>query len=171
MKQKPHAVSDTSFISIMHDIGYLNSTSEIFGRIYIPENVYKEIKQSGLRTLIVQVENLIKSGFFVVKECSNTAFVNSLRRFLGPGEAEAIALSFELEDVEVIIMDDLKARSTYKSLGATKKLIGTIGVLKHMLRLDIIKEDYDKIVNKLEEAGFRFKKDLFKDCPLSDSMI
>ncbi len=148
----------------MHDAGYLNLCDKVFEKIYVPKLVYDEIKQSGISPLIAQVEGFIRSGFFIVKGCGNTALVNSLRSFLGPGEAETIALAIELEGAEVVILDESKARNLYKRLGPTKRLIGTIGILKFMVVHGLIKESPDKVVTKLEQAGFRFKKDLFKDC-------
>jgi predicted nucleic acid-binding protein len=61
-------------------------------------------------------------------------------------------------------MDDLKARNMYARLGLKKKLLGTVGVLKFMLTHGILKESVDAVITKLGQAGFRFKKDLFKDC-------
>lgn len=58
-------------------------------------------------------------------------------------------------------MDELKARNLYNRLGVAKRLIGTIGVLKFMVTRSIIKENVDRVITKLEQAGFRFKKDLF----------
>lgn len=88
MKSKLRAISNTSFISIMHDIGYLDLCGKVFEKVYIPKFVYDEIKQSGISSLIAQVEDLIRSEFFIVKKCSNVALVSSLRSFLGSGEAE-----------------------------------------------------------------------------------
>lgn len=164
MKSKPRAISDTSFVSVMHDVGYLNLCNDVFGMVYISKSVYDEIEQSGIRSLTVCLKELIGSGFVIVKKCGNIALVNSLKSFLGSGEAETIALAFELEEADVVILDELKARNLYERLGVAKKLIGTIGVLKFMLTHGIIKESIDAVTEKLELAGFRFKKDLFKNC-------
>lgn len=164
MKSKLRAISNTSFISVMHGIGYLNLCNRVFEKVYIPKFVYDEIKQSGISSLIDQLEDLIRGEFFIVKKCGNVALVKSLRSFLGSGEAETIALAIELEEADAVILDELKARNLYKRLGVAKRLIGTIGVLKFMLGRGIIEESVDRVVTKLEQAGFRFKRDLFKNC-------
>ncbi len=164
MKSKPRAISDTSFISVMHDIGYLNLCSEMFEKIYVSQSVYDEVKQCGMRSLMAQIEELIGNKFIIIKKCGNVALVNSLRSFLGSGEAETITLALELKDAEVVILDDLKARNLYARLGMNKRLLGTVGVLKFMFTHGISKESVDTVITKLGQAGFRFKKDLFKDC-------
>lgn len=164
MKPKPRAISDTSFLSVMNDIGYLNLCSVVFERVYISKSVYDEVEQSGIRSLTACLEELIVSGFIIVKKCSNFALVNSLKSFLGSGEAETMALALELEEADVVILDELKARNLYEKLGIDKRLIGTIGVLKFMLTHGIIEESVDAVIKKLEQAGFRFKRDLFKNC-------
>lgn len=73
-------------------------------------------------------------------------------------------LALELEEADVVILDELKARNLYGRLGIAKRLIGAIGVLKFMLTHGIIKESVDAVITKLEQAGFRFKRDLFKNC-------
>lgn len=164
MKPKPRAISNTSFISVMHGISYLNLCNRVFEKVYIPKFVYDEIKQSGISSLLARLEGLIGSEFFIVKKCGNVALVSSLRSFVGSGEAETIALAIELKEAEVVILDDLKARNLYNRLDVAKRLIGTIGVLKFMLSHGIIKESVDRVITKLEQAGFRFRKDLFKNC-------
>lgn len=164
MKSKPRAISDTSFISVMHDIGYLDLCSAVFERVYISKSVYDEVEQSGIPSLTVCLKELVRSEFIIVKKSINDALVNSLKSFLGSGEAETIALAFELEEVEVVILDELKARNLCERLGVAKRLIGTIGVLKFMLTHGIMKEGVDAVMAKLERAGFRFQRDLFKNC-------
>ncbi|MEM3104931.1 MAG: hypothetical protein QXD69_05465, partial [Candidatus Bathyarchaeia archaeon] len=53
MKQESHAVSKTSFISMTHDVGHLNSVSEIFAKIYMPADTCEEIVKapSGYRAV------------------------------------------------------------------------------------------------------------------------
>ena len=164
MKSKLRAVSNTSFITVMHNIGYLNLCNQVFERIYLPRSVYQEVKQSDIRPLIARLEEAVRNEMIVIKECSNTALVNSLKSFLGSGEAETIALALELKDVEVVILDDLKARNLCRRLNIGKRLTGTIGVLKFMLTHGVIKENADTIITRLEQAGFHFKKELFKNC-------
>lgn len=157
MKPKPRAISNTSFISVMHDIGYLNPCSEAFERVYIPKSVHDEAEQSGMDPLKTSLKEQIRKKFIAIKECSNTALVNSLKSFLGSGEAETVALALELKEAEFVIRDDLKARNLFRRLDTGKRPIGTIGILKFMHTRRIIKEDLDTV-------RFRFKRHLFQNC-------
>ncbi len=99
-----------------------------------------------------------------MKKCSNAPLANSLRTFLGSGEAETIALALELKEAEFVILDDLKARRLFKRLGIDKKLMGTIGILKAMIARGIVEETGSEVAAKLEYAGFHFSRDLLRDC-------
>jgi len=123
-----------------------------------------KLSKAAIDPLVTNLKELIRKRFVIVKECGNAALVNSLKSFLGSGEAETIALASELKEAEFLILDDLKARNLFRTLDIGKRLIGTIGVLKFMLARGIIEESADTIMNKLEHAGFCFKRDLFRNC-------
>lgn len=74
---------------------------------------------------------------------------------LGRGESEAIALAFT--SGVTLLIDDLKARKTAKTLGC--QISGTIGVLVKMERLELISSAYDEML-KLKDMGFRVNDDL-----------
>jgi len=148
----------------MHEIGYLNLCSEVFESIYIPKSVHDEVEQSGIDPLTASLRDLLTKGFIIIRGCSNSALVNSLKSFLGSGEAETIALAVELKEAEFVILDDLRARNLFRRLDTGKRLIGTIGILKFMFIRSIIKESMGTVINELEHAGFHFKKDLFQNC-------
>ncbi len=164
MKPKPRAISDTSFLSAMHHVGYLEACKAIFEQLYISKSVWDEVGGGDIPQLTARLREMIGRRFIAVRECGNAPLATSLRTFLGSGEAETIALALELKEAEFVILDDLKARRLFRRLGVGKRLIGTIGVLKSMIHRGIVKETAGEIAGKLEHAGFHFKRDLFRDC-------
>ena len=74
---------------------------------------------------------------------------------LGRGESEAIALASS--SGMPLLIDDLKARKTAKTLGC--RISGTIGVLAKMERLGLISSAYDETL-ELKRMGFRVKSNL-----------
>ncbi|RLI12799.1 hypothetical protein DRO33_02145 [Candidatus Bathyarchaeota archaeon] len=147
----------------MHELGYLKLCKAIFERIVIPRAVYDEVLGSGREDLIRTVRELVAEGFIEVAEVSNRALVALLRERLGAGESEVIALVTERPDVEVVVLDDLKARKTFRRLGVEKKLIGSIGILKRMLREGLISLSLNELASKLKRAGFYFDERLLED--------
>lgn len=61
-----------------------------------------------------------------VVEISNKKHQHELEKELGKGEASALALASEMENV-LLLLDDLKARKAAKKLGI--KFTGTSGII------------------------------------------
>jgi predicted nucleic acid-binding protein len=67
------------------------------------------------------------------------------------GEASAIALALELENV-LLILDDLKGRVEAEKLGF--RITGTLGILFKAKKLGLIPE-LKPFIEKLKDVGFR----------------
>ena len=160
---KPLAASNTSFLSLMHELGYLRTCKALFERIIVLRAVYEEISSSQREELIKAVEELMAEGFIEVAQVSNRALVAVLRERLGAGESEVIALAVERPDIDFVILDDLKARKVFRRLSVGKKLIGSIGVLKKLLREELITISLEELTLRLREAGFYFEEKLLRD--------
>ncbi len=76
--------------------------------------------------------------------------------YLDLGEASAIALALDLENI-LLILDDLKGRKEAERLGLT--FTGTLGVLFKAKKLGFIKELKPYIEN-LKDAGFRISQNI-----------
>jgi len=98
---------------------------EVFGRVIVPEAVWKEIVIDGRGR--AGAEELQKAPWFeVIPVRKNLPAVPVLELTLDRGEAEAIALAQEL-DADILLMDERLGRDTAKQLGLT--VTGIIGVL------------------------------------------
>jgi len=140
----------------MHELGYLGACKVLFERVIVPRVVYEEILGS-------QREELMAEGFIEVAQVSNRALVAVLRERLGAGESEVIALAVERPDIDFVILDDLKARKVFRRLSVGKKLVGSIGVLKKLLREGLITISLEELALRLREAGFYFEEKLLRD--------
>jgi len=115
----------------------LSSLCTIYDEIYLTKAVHNEFSNK-------------LQDCFILKEAPRTLtsfLIHELR--LGIGEAETIALSYNIETRALI--DDLKARKVALSLGC--QLSGAIGVLYRMESEGVISSAYDKMI-LLKKMGF-----------------
>jgi predicted nucleic acid-binding protein len=94
-----------------------------------------------------------------VQAVANSSVVTALRTQMDEGEAEAIALALELEDV-LLILDDKKARRVAQQMGM--KVIGTVGMLLRAKRQGVIAE-VKPLLLKLTEADFRISQGIIQE--------
>ncbi|MDM8564302.1 DUF3368 domain-containing protein [Candidatus Halobeggiatoa sp. HSG11] len=114
-------VSNTTPIISLASVNKLLLLKELFGKIYIPNAVYKEIKSKEAFGY-----EEIDSEYFQTVEVIGTKYLGFLLNELDLGEAEAIILSIEI-DADVLIIDE---RLGYKMAKSQKiNVIGTLSVL------------------------------------------
>jgi predicted nucleic acid-binding protein len=130
-------VSNTSCLIVLETIGRLDLLERIYQSLLIPPAVANEWGTPC-------------PAWISVRALQNQSLVQALRLQLGPGEAEAIALSVDL-GVGRIILDDQRARriAAQMSLPVT----GTIGVVLRAKQLGLIPL-VRPILDDLRAAGF-----------------
>ena len=129
-------VSNSSPLIALARIQRLDLVPSIFERILIPPAVAREIAPS--------IPNLPPWASIQAPSAMSSASV--LRRRLGDGEREALALAIELR-ADWIILDDLPARRSAQA--ASLNVIGTLGMLVAAKRaglLQSIRPDLDALV-------------------------
>ena len=89
----------------------------------------------NLRFQEFQEEWEYMNGDEAFKQISNKKHQQLLETTLNKGEASAIALAMELENV-LLVVDDLKARKKAEQLGI--EFIGTLGVLFQMKQVGLL---------------------------------
>ena len=109
-------VSDTSAISALMKIGRVDLLAAIYGEIFIPEAVRREL-------LVVHSEI---PDFISTRVIADRAFFSELRLEIDEGEAEAIVLAKELAADELLI-DETVGRSVAVREGI--HVIGLLGVI------------------------------------------
>jgi predicted nucleic acid-binding protein len=91
-------------------------------------------------------------------EVRDQQLVRSLRRDLGQGEAEAVALALE-SDADLLLVDDLLARQVAGSLGLT--IVGTVGVLLEARQKGLLSQIKLCLDDLTDLAGFRLSSELY----------
>jgi predicted nucleic acid-binding protein len=150
-------VSNSSPIMNLVAIGRLNLIKHKFGKVVIPDAVWRELVIDGKGKK--GVEDIEKSDWIKVQPVRDKALVKVLAKDIDNGESEAIALAVE-NNADVLLLDDKSARLIAANLGL--KLIGVVGILIWAKKEGIIKQ-FSKELDKLrEEANFRMSEDLIK---------
>jgi len=147
-------VSNSTCIIALLRVGRLAILKDLFERILIPEEVYREIYVDGKEGFI-EFEG---ADFFEVKKIKNKRFFNLLRELIDDGEAASIILALE-ENANLIILDDKDARKIAEKLGL--KVIGTAGILLLAKRKGVVKE-IKPILEEMRVSGFYLSDSIVK---------
>ena len=142
----PNIISNTSCLIVLDNIGMLDVLKELYGKVFITEEVSKEFGKT--------VPDWIE-----VRKVSDNKYLKLMKNFVDLGEASTIALAFETDDI-VIILDDLKARKLAQKLNL--KITGTIGVLVKARKRNIITSTQE-VLNRLRNEGFRISDEIEKE--------
>lgn len=132
----------------------------MFGVVYIPEAVYRELTEN--ETFSEEVKIIQACEFIYVEEVDNEKSVTILRNFTGldAGESEAIILADE-KNSDVLLMDEHKGRQVAKKMGIT--ITGTIGILIQSFDEGMLmKEDVERCIEWLKESGIRISEKLYQ---------
>lgn len=142
----PNIISNTSCLIVLDNIRMLDVLKELYGKVFITEEVSKEFGKT--------VPDWIE-----VRKVSDNKYLKLMKNFVDLGEASTIALAVETDDI-VIILDDLKARKLAQKLNL--KITGTIGVLIKARKRNIITSTQE-VLNKLRNEGFRISDEIEKE--------
>jgi len=153
------AVSNTSPLITLSRTGYLAFLPQLFETVHIPEAVNSEIFKKEHKANKA-IKELIERKIIKVKSVKNSDAVRILTLELGAGESEAIVLCRELK-ADYVLLDDLKARASARSFGI--KVIGTLGLIRAMVKKKAIKENPEDIYKKLKSADFWITRKLSLD--------
>ena len=142
----PNIISNTSCLIVLDNIGMLDVLKELYGKVFITEEVSKEFGKT--------VPDWIE-----VRKVSDNKYLKLMENFVDLGEASTIALAVETDDI-VIILYDLKARKLAQKLNL--KITGTIGVLVKARKRNIITSTQE-VLNRLRNEGFRISDEIEKE--------
>lgn len=149
-------VSDASPLIALARIERLELLRSLFGRLIIPNAVWRELVLSGDDK--AGNKALLQADWVETHSVSDDTLTNLLRHDLGAGESEAIVLAKEL-GADFLLIDERLGRSAAKNLGI--KTVGLIGALIEARRRGLL-PDAPLIANELrEKAGFWISKELY----------
>lgn len=159
-------ISDTSPIIYLAKIEKLSILKDLYTKIYIPSEVWKELiypisqNKTNIPTDIKFEIDAKEFGWLIVKDPEKEVYHEmalNLSRELGRGEAYAIALSLELK-ADVLLINDKKAKEIAENKGI--KTRWNTEVLLDALKQKLIQDyqEFENLLNRMIEVGFWIEK-------------
>jgi predicted nucleic acid-binding protein len=139
-------IADTSFLIAIHKLQLFDQVKALYKDVFITQKIAEEFSLSLPEWIIIQMPD-------------NLQVQKVLSFILDAGEASAIALAYNYEEV-VLILDDLKARKGATKLGF--KITGTLGVLFKLKQEGLIKSLKNEI-SHLNRVGFRISPKIIEE--------
>ncbi|MCE4617475.1 MAG: DUF3368 domain-containing protein [Desulfurococcales archaeon] len=155
MEEEFLVVSNSSVIIALARIFRLDLLEKLFGKILIPEAVWREIAAEGKPGH----EKIMRANFIHIGKAGNRRLVTLLEEFVDSGEAEAIVLALEL-NADILLVDDHDARDLAKKLGL--QVMGTLGVIA-LAKYRRLIPDAKPIIDTLVESGFWISRRLLEE--------
>lgn len=136
-------ISDTSCIVQLYLVGELDILQKLFGQVIITREIEVEFRGK-------------LPEWFSVSSPANKTYQKILEATVDKGEASAIALAVEYEDV-LLIMDDLKGRKLAHELGIN--IIETLGIVVDA-KLNGHLASVRNCIEDFKRTGFRISSEL-----------
>lgn len=139
-------ISDTSCLALLTNIGELNLLQRSYSKVLITPEILAE---SGLPL----------PEWIEVRSPSDKKMQEILLESLDLGEATALCLAWELQNV-AIILDDLKARKAGIRMGL--RVTGTIGVIVKAKQKGLVNA-VRPILDKVQKTNFRVSEIIIEE--------
>lgn len=140
-------VSDASPIIALESVGQLSLLRDLYGRVLVPSQVYREItiadKPGG--------PQIAATEWLEEHPLAKGTTVAALAAMLDQGEAEAIVLALEV-GAELLLMDERRGRIIAQDMGC--QVAGLLGVLVVAKKKGLIPE-LRPLLASLSRTGFR----------------
>lgn len=149
-------VSDTSPINNLAAINQLDLLRQLYDTVMIPQAVYRELTEPDFP--VAGATEVQSFDWIQTRQVTNRVLVEALQNELDTGEAEAIALSLELEADQVLI-DERRGRIVAARLNL--QYTGILGILveaKGQGLIPAVKPLLDALIN---QAGFWIAEPLY----------
>jgi len=131
-------ISDTSTLILFQKIEHLDLLNKVYGELITTPEIAAEYGETLPKWIKIQ-------------SVSDKKYQEILETQIDSGEASAIALAKELDDV-LLLLDDLKARKLALSLKF--KITGALGIIHKAKQMSIIAK-VKPLIDKLLTTNFR----------------
>jgi len=150
-------VSDTSALSNLALVGHLWLLEAIYQIVIIPDVVASELAAASNPT----ISAILRLTWIQTQSLTNSQLADQLQQEWGldAGEANAIALAFELQADDLLI-DERLGRQEAIRLGLS--IIGILGVLLIAKQRSLILQVQPIIDALIDQAGFRVSPQLYQ---------
>jgi predicted nucleic acid-binding protein len=139
-------ISDTSTLILLQKINELDLLLKIYGELYTTPEIAAEFGEK-------------LPDWITIQSVKDKKYQKFLETQVDLGEASALALAAEFEDV-LLLLDDLKARKL--AIKLMFKTTGTLGIIHKAKQLSIIPK-VKPIIDKLLLTNFRISKDIVNE--------
>jgi predicted nucleic acid-binding protein len=139
-------ISDTSTLILLQKIDEFNLLRKVYSELITTPEIAEEFGE-------------ILPDWIKIQEVSDKKYQNFLETQVDCGEASAIALATEYDDV-LLLLDDLKARKLATRLKF--KITGTLGVIHKAKQMSII-DKVKPLIDKLLLTDFRVAENVIEE--------
>ena len=154
-------ISDTTPLISLMKVNYLNILQSLFGKIRIPEAVFRELTCNPL--FQDEAEQIRECAFIHIVSVDDVKSVRLLQYAAGLdlGESEAIVYA-DGHQADFLLMDEAAGRRTAKALGL--RVMGTIGILMNAFDAQILTEaDVMDALDRMRHSNRRISELLIQD--------
>jgi len=151
-------VSNSSCLIGLSRIKKLNLLRELFGKVFVPQEVYNDVVIKGKNKPGAKEVEKARGKWIEVKSPKDKLAVQVVLTELDPGEAETIVLGREM-DADLVVIDEEKGASVAIVTGL--RVIGTVGILilaSKVGKLDNLKDAMDQ----LRKNKFRLSDEIYQ---------
>lgn len=139
-------ISDTSALILFQKIEHLNLLNKVYGELITTPEIAEEYGD--------KLPEWIK-----IQSVSDKKYQEILETQIDCGEASAIALAKEFDDV-LLLLDDLKARKLASKLNF--KITGVLGIIHKAKQMSIIHK-VKPLIDKLLKTNFRISDKIVEE--------
>ncbi|MFA9393030.1 MAG: DUF3368 domain-containing protein [Prolixibacteraceae bacterium] len=139
-------ISDTSTLIIFHNIDEFGLLQKVYGELITTPEIAIEFGE-------------VLPDWIKIQSASDKKYQDFLFTQVDYGEASAIALASEFDDV-LLLLDDLKARKLATRLKF--KITGTLGVIHRAKQMTII-DKVKPLIDKLMLTDFRIADNIVEE--------
>ncbi len=139
-------ISDTSTLILFHKINEFSLLKSVYGELLTTPEIVEEFGETLPEWITIQ-------------SVKDKKYQQLLEMQIDYGEASAIALATELDDV-TLLLDDLKARKLAKRLNL--KVTGALGVIHKAKQMSIIPK-VKPLIDKLLSTDFRIADSIIEE--------
>ena len=153
-------VSDTSPVSALVVMGWLDWLRQRWSAVHVPERVWDELRQRSRTDDWTMIESARSQGWLRVTQVKDQAAVAALMAGdLDSGECEAIVLAQELR-ADLLLMDESDGRKAAAERGLT--YTGTVGIVLWAKREGMIPSAREALRMLRQNARFFLSDDLIE---------
>lgn len=149
-------VSDSSALIALGSAGELSLLRDLFEEVLIPRRVWDEVVQANRPG----AEQVTAAEWIRTIPAPDTSFLLALQGEVDPGEAEAIALAYEVK-ADILLLDERRARKLAISMGFP--VVGVVGVLLRAKQQGFLPELKPALDRMKTLQGFRISAKLYED--------